>query len=292
MTPTQYPLIQPESDQDVRPLNVKTTACVYTTVTVSSPEPRLGIRRFEQFSKWCDLITGIVCLQRTCRKLKAQPDQQPKPYSFNSVEEIQNAETFVLKQVQQESFPKDIKNLLAKTPLTKDSSIATLSQYVDEQGLLRVGGRINKATSVLPAKEINPIILPKNSHVSLLLIRHVYNEVKHQGRLFTEGALRNSGYWIIGAKRMIASMIHKCVICCKLRRCLESQKMAGVPIDRITPGPAFKSVGTDVFGPWEVSTRKTRGGVANSKRWGLMFTCLSSRAVHIEVLEKCQVRHS
>jgi hypothetical protein len=199
---------------------------------------------------------------------------------------MQNAETFVLKQVQQEIFHEDIKNLLAKTTLTKDSSIATLLSYLDDQGLLRVAGRINKTTGVLPAKEINPIILPKDSHVSLLLIRHVHNEVIHQGKLFTEGALHTSGYWIIGAKQMIASMIHKCVICSKPQRCLESQKMADVPIDRITPGPAFTSVGTDVFGPWEVSTRKTRGGVANSKRWGLMFTCLSSRSVHIEVLEQ------
>jgi hypothetical protein len=52
---------------------------------------------------------------------------------------MQNAETFALKQVQQKSFPKDIKNLLAKTPLTKDSSIATLSPYSDDQGLVRVG---------------------------------------------------------------------------------------------------------------------------------------------------------
>ncbi|KAK3752086.1 hypothetical protein QZH41_016992 [Actinostola sp. cb2023] len=32
-------------------------------------------------------------------------------------------------------------------------------------------------------------------------------------------------------------------------------------------------------------TRKMRGGEANSKRWGLVFTCLARRAIHIEVLE-------
>jgi hypothetical protein len=58
--------------------------------------------------------------------------------------------------------------------------------------------------------------------------------------------------------------------------------MADVPTDRLTPGPAFTSVGTDVFRPWEVSIQKTRGGAATTKRWGLMFTCVS----HIEVLEQ------
>jgi hypothetical protein len=62
--------------------------------------------------------------------------------------------------------------------------------------------------------------------------------------------------------------------------------MAYVPKDRITPVPPFTSVGVYVFGPWEVLTRRTRGGAANSKRWGLMFTCLTSRAAHIEVIEE------
>lgn len=44
-------------------------------------------------------------------------------------------------------------------------------------------------------------------------------------------------------------------------------------------------VGLDVFGPWEVSTRRTRDGSANSKRWAILFTCMSTRAVHIELIE-------
>lgn len=45
-------------------------------------------------------------------------------------------------------------------------------------------------------------------------------------------------------------------------------------------------MGIDAFGPWSVVTRKTRGGQANSKRWALLFTCLSTRAIHIEVIEE------
>ena len=63
------------------------------------------------------------------------------------------------------------------------------------------------------------------------------------------------------------------------------QLMADLPSDRTeTPAP-FTNVGFDVFGPWLICTRKLRGGSVNSKRWGLIFTCLNSRAVHIEVLE-------
>ena len=61
--------------------------------------------------------------------------------------------------------------------------------------------------------------------------------------------------------------------------------MADLPIDRLTPAPPFSYVGLDVFGPWLVSAQPTRGGMANSKRWAVLFTCLTTRAIHIEVIK-------
>lgn len=62
--------------------------------------------------------------------------------------------------------------------------------------------------------------------------------------------------------------------------------MADLRVDRVSPAPPFTYTGVDVFGPWSVVTRRTRGGQASSKRWGLIFTCLSKRAIHIEVVEE------
>ena len=63
--------------------------------------------------------------------------------------------------------------------------------------------------------------------------------------------------------------------------------MPDLPCDRLTPGPPFTSVGADTFGPWEITSRRTRsrGGLALSKRWAIMFTCLTTRAIHIQVIE-------
>ena len=60
--------------------------------------------------------------------------------------------------------------------------------------------------------------------------------------------------------------------------------MADLPVERLTPAPPFSYVGLDVFGPWRVSARRTRG-VAHSKRWVVLFTCLTTRAIHTEVIE-------
>ena len=54
--------------------------------------------------------------------------------------------------------------------------------------------------------------------------------------------------------------------------------MADLPQDRSTPAPPFTYVGLDYFGPYFVEE-----GRKEYKRYGALFTCLVSRAVHIEI---------
>nr|XP_046258699.1 uncharacterized protein LOC124066389 [Scatophagus argus] len=159
--------------------------------------------------------------------------------------------------MQHDAYSEELKCITAKRDLPSHSSLLKLKPSIDSSGLLRVGGRINQTG--FEVRETNPLIIPGSHHVTTLLIRHHHERVQHQGRHFTEGAIRESGLWIVGGKRRISSIIRKCVMCRKLR---------------------------DVFGPWEVTTRRTRGGQANSKRWAVLFTCMCTRAVHIEVIEE------
>ena len=120
----------------------------------------------------------------------------------------------------------------------------------------------------------------------MLLVRHFHELTFHQGRHITEGALRSAGYWVIGSKRLVAMIIRQCVTCKKLRGHFKIQKISDLPEDRLHPGPPFTFIGIDTFGPWPIIHRKTRGGCAQQKRWAILFTCLVSRAIHIEVTEK------
>lgn len=104
-----------------------------------------------------------------------------------------------------------------------------------------------------------------------MIVRHYHEAVKHQGRHFTEGAVRAAGFWLVGGKKCIRGLLFKCVTCKKLRGKTEHQQMSDLPVERLTVAPPFTYVGVDVFGPWEVTARKTRGGQANSKRWAVMF---------------------
>lgn len=184
--------------------------------------------------------------------------------------------------MQKESFNKDIKTLSKGGHLSSKVPLSKLNPFLDEDGLLRVGGRLKLADLNYPEK--NPVILPGKHHVSALLIRHYHERVEHQGRIFTEGAIRAAGLWLIGGKRCISSILHGCVTCRKLRGKLEMQKMSDLPPERLSVSPPFTYTGLDVFGPWTVVARRTRGGQALSKRWAVLFTCMSTRAVHIEVI--------
>ncbi|XP_056006721.1 uncharacterized protein LOC130050536 [Ostrea edulis] len=160
----------------------------------------------------------------------------------------------------------------------------TLSPFLDEDGILRVGGRLK--ASALSMSEKHPILSPGKHHVASILVKHFHERVQHQGRHFTEGAVRKVGFWITGGKRLISSLIFHCVTCRRLRAKFSEQKMAYLPCDRLSPSPPFTYVGVDVFGPWNVITRRTRGGSANSKRWAVLVTCMYCRAVHIDLIEE------
>ena len=92
--------------------------------------------------------------------------------------------------------------------------------------------------------------------------------------------LRTNGFWVIGGSKLVAKLIHTCVLCRKLRRPTESQRMAELPKERLEASAPFTYSGMDCFGPFIV--KKAR---KEYKRYGLIFTCLYSRAVHIEMLE-------
>ncbi|XP_056017085.1 uncharacterized protein LOC130053697 [Ostrea edulis] len=272
-----HELVNPDDDREIRP-----TEALCVTKTKVSGNSSLGTHRYEIFSRWRRLVQAIARLKIFARMHKDQKEQVKS--TLAKVATYRDAELFVIKSVQREVYGLEISCIQQNMHLPKDSSIYKLSPFLDADGILRVGGRIKMAD--LGSIEKTPLLLPGKHHVSRLLVLHFHEEVKHQGRSFTEGAVRSAGYWITGCKNLISSILHKCVICRKLRGRLDWQKMADLPKDRLEVAPPFTNVGVDTFGPWSVVSRKTRAGSASSKRWAIMYTYLVTRAIHIEVVDE------
>ncbi|KAI7789378.1 hypothetical protein IRJ41_019889 [Triplophysa rosa] len=259
-----------------------------TTLTTKATESHLGSQHFERCSSWRTLYETIERLIHVAAYFKGKSDRAERKgwKSFKetySISELSQAKAVIIRSVQYQAFKEDLKCLHNKQTCPKRNKLEKLNPILDKDGLLRVRGRLSSAN--LLKEEKHPLIIPHTHHISILLVRHFHEQVAHQGRHITEGAIRAAGYWIIGGKRLVSSVIHKCVTCRKLRGKLEDHMMADLPSDRLTPEPPFTTVGLDVFGPWSIMTRRTRGGCAESKRWAVLFTCMSTRAVHIELIE-------
>ena len=176
--------------------------------------------------------------------------------NVTATQSYHKAKVFIIKSVQRQAFCEDIERVKRSGKVSRLSVLEKLSLKIDGEGILRVGGRLNQVD--LANEERNPIILPRSSHLSPLLIRHYHERVQHQERVLTHDALRRSGYWILGGKRLINSIIEKCVKCKKLRGQCQIQKMADLPVDRISPAPPFSYVGLVVFDPWQICARRTQ----------------------------------
>ena len=103
-----------------------------------------------------------------------------------------------------------------------------------------------------------------------------YERLSHAGHGHTLAKLREK-YWITGANAAVHHLISNCATCRCNRAPVAEQKMADLPKGRATPAPPFTYTGVDYFGPYVI-----KEGRKELKRYGCLFTCLESRAVHIE----------
>lgn len=266
-----FPLVDAESDKEIK----KEISAIKTIL-----EPALGSGRFSRFSTWKSLVRAIIALKMFTRKTSSS-------HVIDDPDLIESTEKLIIKEAQFETYGAEIRAIRNGSGPPKNSPLLPLNPILNDDGLLRVGGRIHRkqVKQGNNHRSAHPIILPKNHHVAVLIIRHYHSKIHHQGRQMTEGVIRSAGYWIVNGKRMISSEIHHCVTCRKLRGKFGWVQMADLPEDRLQEAPPFTFVGLDVFGPWSVVTR-TRGGSANSKRWGVLFTCLVSRGIHVELVEE------
>ena len=191
---------------------------------------------------------------------------------------------FLIKNSQRDIHGAEIDLLSSGRTLPLKHHLSKLSVFIDDQGILRVGGRLRR--SELPFHVKHPVLLPKLHPLSSSVLNFYHRKVSHAGRHITHGALREAGFYLHGCSKVLREIISKCVTCRALRAPTRLQMMSDLPVSRLERTPPFSSVGLDAFGPYLIhdgahSTRRTK---ATKKIWGILFTCLFSRAIHIEPL--------
>jgi len=208
------------------------------------------------------------------------------------VDDLAQAETEIMRSLQHEHFMEEIRILRSLNAgeflgreavkqrdisLKKTSCMYRLDPFLDADGILRVGGRLRRANMPEGVKHL--VILPRRSHITELIIQYCHHAIKHQGSGMTLNEHRQRGYWVIGGTSAVGCFISKCTICRRFRAPTQDQKMADLPKDRTEPVPPFTYSAVDYFGPFYI-----KDGRKDVKRYGVIFTCMSSWAVHIETM--------
>ena len=245
----------------------------------------------EHYSSWYRLKKAVAWLMRARCLLQAKVRGKMKPSENDftgslTVDELQAAANLIIKTTQQQEFGEEIASLEtsrvegdeAKKPHVKGSSRLRSLDPMLEDGLLRVGGRLGAASMDYEAK--HPLILSGTSHVTRLIIEDVHRRVGHQGREHVLAALRER-FWVIKGNTAVRRALRACVRCRRLQLPVPPQKMSDLPRERTVSGlPPFTNSGVDLFGPFFV-----KRGRGQAKVYGVIFTCLATRAIHLEIAD-------
>ena len=158
------------------------------------------------------------------------------------------------------------------------SKLKRLAPFIDQQGFSRVGGRLHRAD--LPFHTAHPLILGKHPFTTRM-IQYEHNECMHAGIEWLHYHLRRV-FWIIASKQTIRTVVSQCIKCRRYNVRAATQQMASLPLARVQLGRCFKHTGVDYAGPITVKLRYQSKVTAPA--WICLFTCMVSRAVHIELV--------
>lgn len=214
-----------KQEQQHRPVGFKETSSLalddpelkrtHTVNAICAKEENATQRLMTHFSDWTKLqlavawylklketLKGLVQKRKlgenkviTRSKTKDMPDY-PLSGQQMSLEDLEKAEIAIVQFTQSQFFPSEIEMLTTKTPEIKRKSVLyKLDPYVKD-GVLRVGGRLNKITTGEERK--CPAMIPKNSHVSKLILQYMHKITGHGGRNHMLSELRRK-YWIVNA---------------------------------------------------------------------------------------------
>lgn len=128
-------------------------------------------------------------------------------------EELLNAENILIHWTQQQFYSEEIIQLKKKSTtgqaiVKKSSSLYKLSPYLDENGLLRVKGRIDRTNNIEFSMK-RPIILPKQSYLTSLIVQNYHNKFLHRNHEVVVNEIRQK-FFIPKLRRVVNNIRNSC----------------------------------------------------------------------------------
>lgn len=251
--------------------------CADLCLSVSKIEsPVLTI--ISRFSNYAKLRFTLAYVLRFLNCLRAVTlKSSVRPSGPLTLEELGEATNILIRAVQEVDFSEDFDYASNECKSTRFKSLTVFS---DTQRILRVGGRLSHST--LPFERKHPILLPRDSKLTSLIVDYNHQRNFHLGAKALQALLQQS-YYIFGIRSLIRKRIWSCISCYKLRARPNNPLMADLPLSRVTQGRPFINIGVDFAGPYHIKQGSRRNSPI-SKAYMCMFVCMATKAVHIELV--------
>ncbi|XP_055623075.1 uncharacterized protein LOC129766532 [Toxorhynchites rutilus septentrionalis] len=231
-----------------------------------------------KFSKWKLLRNCVALVFRYISNLRLKIKEHPILIGPLSADELNKAEEYLFRLAQHEGFPNEVANLETTKSLPKTSPLYQLNPQLDEQGVIRMRTRIGACQFATEAAK-KPIILPRDHHITTLIMKHYHHRYHHCNHETVINELRQR-FHIPRIRVGFAKARRNCQRCKNETAMPRPPIMADLPPARLAAFTRpFTYVGIDYFGPIEVAL-----GRRVEKRWGMLITCLTIRAIHIELV--------
>ena len=203
-----------------------------------------------------------------------------------TAEEVNQANLMWELSVQHETFSKEFEDLTTKkSSCPRSPYVRQFGLFVDDQGLSRCKGRLEHSS--LSYSSNNPILLPQGHHFTNLVIKGIHSKIKHSGIRDTLTALREK-YWVPRGRATVKQFIRHCIICIRYAgQTFPMLTPPSLPEERVADAPPFTNTGVDYAGPLYVKIKRPEADGSTLKAYISMFTCASTRAVHLELVEDC-----
>lgn len=217
----------------------------------------------QNFSRWERARRCQVFVNRFVHNMLAKIRLHEKRIGVVRKEEYITAENYLFKQAQVSSFPEDYELLASGKSVQRGSSIQKYSPYLDNNGVIRCK---------------RPILLPGNHPLTKLILKYYHERYLH---IHHETALSSilQGFEVPKLRVEMGKVKASCQTCKNIKAKPQIPEMCGLPSSRLsTFTRPFTFIGVDYFGPLTIVS-----GRQHLKRWGVIFTCLSVRAVHLEI---------
>lgn len=259
---------QPTVSPDEAPERRK-TAC-----TATQEQTPFSVDFVSRYSSYMKLVRSTAYWLRLKAMLRHQTS--PKQHKFLSATEFKRAELAIVGMVQREVFADELKALSEGKSVARSSPLRWFTPAVDENGILRVGGRLSHSQETHDTK--HPMVLPAKHPLTQLIFEDYHEQLLHAGPQQLLAAVRQR-FWPLGGRNTARSVYHRCQRCFRAKPIVLQQQMGQLPSARVTACKPFLKVGLDFFGP--VFTKAGRGRTA-IKSYVAVFVCMCTKAVHME----------